>query len=91
MTKTDIIDRLASETGVTKTDTKMMLNAFLKVISDELAKGETIRFSEFGTFSIGTVEEHDHYNAFTGETVHCPEQKRIRFKPSRALKDLINS
>ena len=55
MTKTDIIDRLASETGVTKTDTKMMLNAF------------------------------------TGETVHCPEQKRVRFKPSRTLKDLINS
>ena len=91
MTKTDIIDRLASETGVTKTDTKMMLNAFLKVISDELAKGEVIRFSEFGTFTVGTVDEHDHYNAFTGETIHCPEQKRIRFKPSRTLKDLINS
>ena len=43
MTKTDIIDRLASETGVTKTDTKMMRNAFLKVISEELTKGEAGR------------------------------------------------
>ncbi len=91
MTKTDIIDRLASETGVTKTDTKMMLNAFLKFIVDELAKGETVRFSEFGAFTVGTVEEHDHYNALTGETIHCPEQKRVRFKPSKTLKDLINS
>ena len=91
MIKTEIIDRLAAETGVTKNDTRMMLNAFLKVISDELADGGSVRLSEIGTFSIATVSEHDHFNALTGETIHCPEQKRVKFKPSKALKDLVNS
>ena len=91
MTKAEMIDRLAAETGVTKIDTRMMLNAFLKVIADELANGGSVKFSELGSFSIRIVSEHDHFNALTGETIHSPEQKRVKFKASKGLKDRINA
>ncbi len=91
MTKTEMIDKVAADTGVTKTDTRIMLNAFLKAIADELAAGGSIKFSELGSFTVGTVSEHDHFNAFTGTIVHCPDQKRVRFRASKKLKDRLNS
>ncbi len=91
MTKTEMIDKVAADTGVTKTDTKIMLNAFLKAIADELAAGGSIKLPEIGSFTVGTVSEHDHFNAFTGTVEHCPDQKRVRFRASKNLKDKVNS
>ena len=90
MTKTELIERIAEETGVTRTDTKLMVNRIIKTISDELAEGGTIRLSELGTFSVTIVEAHEHYNALLGGKVLCPEQRKIRFKSSKALRKRIN-
>ena len=90
MTQKEFIDKIASETGVTKLDTKMMVNAIMKAISEELEEGGSIRFPELGTFSVGVVSERNIYNPYIGANMILPAQKRVRFKPSKGLKDRVN-
>ena len=90
MTQKELIDKVASDTGVTKLDTKMMVNALVKAISEELEKGGSIRLPELGTFYIGVLSERDIYNPLMGGNMTFPEQKRVRFKPSKGLKDRVN-
>lgn len=77
MTQKELIDKVASETGETKLDTKMMVNALVRVICEELEEGVSVRLPELGTFSIGVVSERNVYNP-------------LRFKPSKGLKDHVN-
>ena len=91
MTQKELINRVASETGVTKADTKLMVSAIVKVISDELAGAGFIKLSDFGTFSVGTIAEREVYNPLAGGTVFYGETKRVKFKTSKALRDRLNS
>ena len=90
MTQTELIDKVAAETGVTKIDTKMMIDAVGRAISEESEKGGSVKLSELGTFSIAVVSERNIYNPLFGEKMTFPEQKRVRFKPSKGLKDRVN-
>ena len=90
MTQKELIDKVASDTGVTKMDTKMMIDAIVRAISEELEEGGSVRLSELGTFSIGIVSERNIYNPLFGEKMLFPEQKRVKFKPSKGLKDRVN-
>ena len=91
MTQKELIDRVAAETGVTKLDTGMMLKAIMKAISDELMAGGSIKLSELGTFSVTVIAEHEINNPLFGGTMHFPEQKRVKFKASKGLKDRLNA
>ena len=85
MTRKELVDKIASVTGVMKLDTKMMVNALVRAISEELEEGRSVRLPELGTFSIGVV-----YNLLMSGNMTFPEQKRVRFRPSKRLKDRVN-
>ncbi len=91
MTKKELIDRIAKETGVTKSDSEMMFNTIIKVIVDELAETGEIRVAGLGAFRIGEVAETTRYNALAGGTKTYPAHKRVRFKPGKELKDRLNA
>ena len=91
MTQKELIATGATETGITKLDTKMMLNAITKAISDELAGGGSIRLTGLGTFSVSVIPEREVNNALFGGTVYFPEQKRVKFKVAKGLKDRLNA
>lgn len=52
MNKSELINAIAEEAGLAKTDAKKALEAFISTVSNELAKGEKIALIGFGTFSI---------------------------------------
>lgn len=89
MTMTELIDTVASETGVTKADTKFMLNSIFEVMSNELASGGCVRLPQFGYFHVGTVEAYDAVNPLAGGMIHHDQQRRVRFKPAMPLKDKL--
>ena len=90
MTMTELIDTVAAETGVTKSDTKFMLNAIFDAMSNELASGGCVRLPHFGYFNVGTVEAYDAENSLVGGVVHHDQQRRVRFKPAMPLKEKLN-
>ena len=91
MTKAGFIDTVAASTGVTKKDTEFMVDAVMDALADILVKGDSIRFPTLGSFKVGTVAAHDVENHLVGGVVHFPEQRRVRFKASKALRDRMNA
>ena len=57
MNKSELINAIAEEAGLAKTDAKKALEAFISTVSNELAKGEKIALIGFGTFSINEKGE----------------------------------
>ena len=90
MTMKDLINSVAADTGVTKADTKLMLDALVKTIADCLVSGNSVRLSALGTFKVGVVAEHDVDNKLLGKTVHFDEQRRVRFNASKELRERLN-
>ena len=74
-----------------KKDCEVQLNAFLEVVSDELAKGEKIQLIGFGTFEVGERATRTCRNPQTGAEMTVPACKAPKFKAGKALKDKVNA
>ena len=90
MNKTELIDAMASKTGLTKKNAEAALNAFVETVSEQLAKGDKISLVGFGTFEVAERAEREGRNPQTGETMKIAASKAPKFKPGKALKDEVN-
>ena len=90
MTKADIVNRVATATGVTKFETEILIEGFFKTIADALASGEHIEIRGFGTFKTKKRKPRMARNPRTGEQVPLDEHFVPTFKPSRELRSLID-
>ena len=92
MTKKDFVCRLASSTGVTKSDSEFMFDAIINMLSDALSEGEEVYLPKLGKLYVGTVAAHDSENVLaSGGTMHIAEQRRARFRPAKELKERLNA
>ena len=90
MNKTELIDAMASKTGMTKKNAEAALNAFVETVSEELVKGGKVALTGFGTFEVSERAEREGRNPQTGETMKIAACKAPKFKAGKALKDAIN-
>ncbi len=68
-----------------------ILDILIKNIETALKEGKKIEIRGFGTFFIKKIKEnYSARNPKTGEIIYSPEKNKVRFKPSKKLKKLIN-
>lgn len=91
MKKTEIISVLAESTGLTKTDVEKVYNETFELFKEELAKGNKISVSGFGTFDISERAEREGRNPQTGETIKIAASKSVKFKAGKELKEKVNN
>ncbi len=91
MNTTDLINFVAEETGFTKTDTKKMVQALFQQLANGLKKNEEIRVSGFGTFYPKKREKTQGRNPQTGAPITIPAALQAKFRPSKELKDTMNT
>ena len=90
MTKSELIEQIAKDAGVTKTAAKQIVNSFLEAISSELVKEDgKVRLSGFGTFSTAQRKARIGMNPRTGEKIEIKASKTVNFKPVKKLKDSV--
>ena len=90
MTKSQLIEQIAKDAGVTKTAAKQILNSFLETISNELVNEDgKVRLSGFGTFSTTQRKARKGRNPRTGESIKIKASSTVKFKPAKALKDSV--
>jgi DNA-binding protein HU-beta len=53
MNKTELIEALAGKSGLTKADAGRAVDGVMEIITEALAKGESVTLVGFGTFSVG--------------------------------------
>ena len=86
MTKADIVAQIAEATGLTKTDTAVVVEGFLASVSSAMKSGEHIEIRGFGTFKVVTRASRTGRNPKTGDVVKIPRRPVPVFKPSRELR-----
>lgn len=90
MTKSELINKLASRTGASKREVTQFLEAFVGTVTDELKAGSKVAVTGFGTFSVS------HRKARTGvnpqnpsERIEIPAVDVPKFTAGKTLKDAI--
>jgi DNA-binding protein HU-beta len=89
MTKADLIDNVASSTGLTKADASRAVDATLDSISTGLKKGQKITLVGFGTFAVTKRKARKGRNPRTGEEIKIAASKTPKFTPGKALKEAV--
>ena len=87
--KTQLIQMLADKTGVSKKDAAMHLEAVVEVLTGLLRKGEKINITGLGIFKVADRKAREGRNPRTGETIQIPASKKLRFTPSKVLKEAV--
>ena len=90
MNKSELVDKMAKETGLTKKDTEKALAAFTTIVSKELAKSNDVQLIGLGTFRVAKRAAREGINPLTKEKIKIAASKTPKFKPRKALKDLVN-
>lgn len=90
MTKSDIIDRVADGTGLTKLETEAVIDGFLKTVAEALCRKEPVEIRGFGTYRVKERAPRIGRNPRTGEFVDLDGQFVPHFKVSRDLRDLVD-
>jgi DNA-binding protein HU-beta len=87
--KTQLIQMLADKTGVSKKDAAMHLEAVVETLTGLLRKGEKINITGLGIFKVADRKAREGRNPRTGETIQIPASKKLRFTPSKVMKEAV--
>jgi len=69
-----------------------VIGIIFSAIEESLIKNQPIEIRNFGRFSIKEIKErHNARNPKTLEIIYVPKRKKVSFKTSKHLKELINS
>ena len=92
MSKLRLIKKLKkSYPKLNQEDIEDVINIFLSSLQKGLREGKKIELRGFGTFFIKKIKEkYSSRNPRTGELIYVPEKNKVRFKPTKGLKELLN-
>ncbi len=90
MNKTELIDAMAADAGITKAAAKKSLESFLGHVEGSLKKGDRVSLVGFGSWSVSRRNAREGRNPSTGETIHIAAKNVVKFKPGSELSDAVN-
>lgn len=90
MTKADLVDVVAQQTGLSKKDASNAISALTDTIVDQLAKGDKVTLVGFGTFEVAKRDARKGRNPQTGKEIKIKASKSPKFKAGKMLKDAVN-
>ena len=89
MTKAEVVDQVAAEADLSKSDAGEAVDAVLKVIEDALKRGGEVNFTGFGKFTVAERGARQGVNPQTGEKIQISASKVPRFSAGSALKKSV--
>jgi DNA-binding protein HU-beta len=90
MTKQELVDYIADNSGLSKKDAGAALSSFVDAIKSSLKKGESTTLVGFGTFSASKRKARQGRNPKTGATIQISARTVPVFKAGKALKEAVN-
>ncbi|MEQ8769073.1 MAG: HU family DNA-binding protein [Phycisphaerales bacterium] len=89
MNKSDLIEAVASELEVSKSEASQAIDTVIACISDGIKRDEKVAIAGFGTFTKKIRAARQGMNPATREPMQIPESTTCGFKPATALKQAI--
>lgn len=90
MTKTDLVNFIAEETGFTKADSARALEAMMNGVIKGLKTDKKVALTGFCTFTAVKKAAKEGRNPRTGETVKIPARVAATIKAGSKLKEALN-
>jgi len=90
ITKKELIDRIADNSGARRVQVKQVVQQFLDEIVNELGKGKRLEFRDFGVFETKIRQARKAQNPKTLEPVAVPEKRTVKFKVGRLMKQRLS-
>ncbi len=90
ITRAHLSEAVYQEVGLSRNESADLVERVLEEISASLMRGETVKLSSFGTFSVRQKGGRVGRNPKTGEEVPIDPRRVLIFRPSHVLKDEIN-
>jgi integration host factor subunit alpha len=91
LTKKDIIDSIYEEIDIPKKDCVRIIESLIDLIKDDLGKGNDVKISSFGKWTVKAKKKRTGRNPYTGEKMILDARRVVTFKSSTVLRDAINS
>ena len=90
MNKSELIDAMAADAGISKASAKKALESFLGSVSSTLQGGGRVSLVGFGSWSVSQRAARDGRNPQTGAVIKIKAAKVPKFRAGKALKDSVN-
>jgi len=89
MNKAELVEKVTSQTGLTKKTSREAVDAITSVITDALAREEKVTLVGFGTFRVMKRKTRTGRNPQIGQTIQIPAKKVPRFRPGKGLREKV--
>ncbi len=89
-TKSELVEAVANITGVSKAEANRAVDAVFTTITDNLVRGEDVRLTGFGSFSVAKRAARKGRNPQTGAEIKIPASIQAKFKAGETLKNAVN-
>jgi integration host factor subunit alpha len=90
VTRADLAEAVYQEVGLSRNDSAQLVETVLDEVVGALVRGETVKLSSFGSFSVRQKGRRVGRNPKTGEDVPILPRKVLVFRASHVLKNKIN-
>ena len=90
ITRAQLGESVYQEVGLSRNESADLLETVLSEIASALTRGESVKISSFGSFSVRSKGQRVGRNPKTGEEVPILPRKVLVFRPSQLLKSRIN-
>lgn len=91
VTRAQLGEAVYQEVGLSRNESDELVEAVLSEISDALTRGETVKISSFGSFSVRQKGQRIGRNPKTGEEVPILPRKVLVFRASHVLKGRVDN
>ena len=86
MNKTELIEAIAKDSGLSKADSSRALDSLLTTVTKTLKKGDEVAITGFGKFSVAKRGARTGRNPQTGETIQVPATNTVKVSAGAKLK-----
>lgn len=91
VTKKDLIDRIAENSGLRRVDVKSVVQSFLDEVTSEVGAGNRLEFRDFGVFEVKERAARTAQNPKTLQRVEVPAKRTVKFKAGRLMKQALEA
>ena len=89
ITKREIAERVARNTGHPQLAVKQIVQSFFDEVVTEVIKGNRLEFRDFGVFEVTVRKSRTGRNPRTGEKVPVPAKRVVTFKMGKLMKERV--
>ncbi|HNT42661.1 MAG: integration host factor subunit beta [Bacteroidales bacterium] len=91
MTKADIVNEISKTTGIEKVEAQKVVEAFMEIVKDSLAKEKNVYLRGFGSFIVKKRAQKTARNISKNTTIIIPEHYIPSFKPAKTFVNKVKN